>query len=284
MSNIADYRTYYEELSKVRKEFRAQLGQEIADKKIIPPLSLIYYRRFKDRLYNQVAKILSQFKTDLRILDIGCGYGEDLPYIRGYFKQGTIYGIDISINQLFMAVESLKGDDSYRLIQSYAEHISFKNASFDAVIFSEIIEHLPEPELALREISRVLKNEGYLFITTPNKYSYFHAFGTLIPKKNRIWLSRKLKGQWDIDPSKFVPHKDMKEHISLFSLFSLERLLKKYGFLIKNIKGGMLEIPFPYLFDRHPILIRLWELIDKILDFLPFSLYLKANFIIVAKK
>lgn len=284
MSEIADYRQYYEELSKARGLLKSQREEEIKDKKITPPLSLIYIRGFKDKLYRQIAGRASEFKAIPILLDIGCGQGEGLGYIRRYFK-GGICGIDISINQLLMARESLKSDNYCRFAQSYAESVPFKDGSFDCVIFSEVIEHLPQPDISLQEIYRVLKHRGYLFITTPNKYSYFHAIGRLIPLRFRRWLSKRLKGiRWDIDSSEFAPANDMEEHISLFSLSSLRRLLKREGFLIEDIEGGMLEAPVPYLFDRYPLLIRCWSLLDNLVSVMPFCVYLKSHFIVVARK
>lgn len=284
MSNFSDYREYYEELSQRRDDLRTRRDRELNDNIVAPPLSIIHRVKFKDKLYAQIAKKSSGLKASLKLLDIGCGYGMELPSIRMAFGN-TIYGIDISFNQIKMARESLNNDQSYKFTQSYAETLPFKDNSFDAVVFSEVIEHLPKPQVVIREILRLLKKGGCLFISTPNKYAYFHLIGTLIPSPLRNWLSNKLRGtQWDVNPADFVPCPDMKEHISLFSPFSLQRMLKKEGFAIEVTLGGMLETPAPYLFDQNPWLMRCWEALDRMVDLLPFSFYLKANFIILARK
>jgi 2-polyprenyl-3-methyl-5-hydroxy-6-metoxy-1,4-benzoquinol methylase len=52
--------------------------------------------------------------------------------------------------------------------------LDFKDESFDTVISCETIEHVSNPKLALRELHRVLKPGGRLFLTCPN---YFNPFG-----------------------------------------------------------------------------------------------------------
>ena len=53
------------------------------------------------------------------------------------------------------------------LVQACVESLPFRSESVDSVIFTECIEHLLEPEEALREIRRVLKRLGYIVISTP---------------------------------------------------------------------------------------------------------------------
>lgn len=85
------------------------------------------------------------------VLDVGSGAQ---PY-REYIKSISSYiGLDQS--------ERVKPD-----ICGQSTHIPFKENYFDSVICTEVLEHLKEPERCLSEIKRVLKKEGYLYITAP---------------------------------------------------------------------------------------------------------------------
>jgi len=58
--------------------------------------------------------------------------------------------------------ERLKPD-----IVAEATHIPFNNDAFDDVMCMEVLEHLPEPENAIKEIKRILKEDGLLYVTVP---------------------------------------------------------------------------------------------------------------------
>jgi len=99
-------------------------------------------------------------KKDI-VLEIGCGLGILLSKV----KAGEKYGLES--NEFAVATCKKKGlnvrlhEDVYRL--------PFDDKKFDVIIMNEVIEHIPKPEKALREIDRVLKTGGELIITTPNK-------------------------------------------------------------------------------------------------------------------
>ena len=47
--------------------------------------------------------------------------------------------------------------------------LPFQNATFDVVLSTEVIEHVPHPPTAVREFARVLKSGGHLVLSTPNR-------------------------------------------------------------------------------------------------------------------
>ena len=58
---------------------------------------------------------------------------------------------------------------NFKLFNSETELYPYEDATFDVVLFCEILEHLiVDPIKAIAEINRVLKQGGYLILTTPN--------------------------------------------------------------------------------------------------------------------
>jgi SAM-dependent methyltransferase len=93
------------------------------------------------------------------VLDIGCGIG-------AYMKRLSSYGYEcegIETNQDYVSA-CLK--DGLKVQHVNAEELQFAENSFDTVIMIEVLEHLPEPILALREAFRVAKKN--VLISVPN--------------------------------------------------------------------------------------------------------------------
>lgn len=86
------------------------------------------------------------------VLDIGCG---DKPYKHLLYNSSKYFSMEYSdISQK----PDLFGD---------VNRLPFKNTAFDAILFNEVIEHIPNPTKGIEEIYRVLKKDGKLFLTAP---------------------------------------------------------------------------------------------------------------------
>lgn len=74
----------------------------------------------------------------------------------------------------FQAIRTLKeSQDRGHFVVTDATHLPFKRASFSRVIASEVLEHIPDDRLALREIASVMKTGGSLIVTFPHRRAYF---------------------------------------------------------------------------------------------------------------
>lgn len=177
---------------------------------------------------NRVHFILTELKakpTD-KILEVGCGRGFILN-ILSELSPADFHGVDINRKHLAVARKQLK-NRNVRIKYASAYALPYSDHTFDAVVFTEVLEHLGDENKALNEIHRVLKPRGKLIMTVPNKEYPFlwdpinktfeTLFGTHIKKGifSGIWA----------------------HHIRLYGKEQLESVLQNNKFCIKSIAGS----------------------------------------------
>jgi len=109
------------------------------------------------------------------VLDAGCGMGRHLRFLA---KQPNliIVGVDRNTGALREALTSLEKmpdalSTDYLVSEADINRLPFADASFDCVICSEVLEHIPDHEAAVRELIRILKPEGTFVVSVPRYYS-----------------------------------------------------------------------------------------------------------------
>ena len=120
----------------------------------------------------------------LRVLDAGCG---SAAHIR-FPGSAQVVGIDISQRQLDRNASlqaKILGD-----IQTYP----IAAGSFDAIVCWDVLEHLDDPEAALRNLSTALKSGGVLVLACPNPHSLKGLVTKLTPHSFHVWSYRHLRG------------------------------------------------------------------------------------------
>lgn len=97
------------------------------------------------------------------ILDAGCGDGTGIFYLkeRGF---ENLFGVDINPNKYKLAKLNL-GED--RIIDSDITHTPFSDCQFDKVWCSHVLEHSYDPLESLKELKRITKPGGFVFIVLP---------------------------------------------------------------------------------------------------------------------
>lgn len=168
------------------------------------------------------------------VLDVGCAFGFFLDIAREAGAR-ELWGTDITSES--EKVISRKG---YISVRGAFEYIALPENHFDFVFMGDVFEHLQDPFAAVKKVSRIMKQGGFVLITTVN-------FGSL--------FARVAGKRWRL----LVPP----EHIFYWTAQSIQTLFHKYGF------GGRCKTYTVYLtkeyfverfgkqFGFHPPLFRL---------------------------
>ena len=157
---------------------------------------------FLDRGTRRILAILARDHPGGRVLDVGCGVGV-LPALMRERGLDAI-GLEPYDEVCRIARERYVG---LEVICGTLTDADLPQASFDAVTFVDVIEHLPDPLADLRQALRLLRPGGVLFIKTPNLNS----------------LQARLLGRWWYAL-------DTPRHLTLFAPGTLRRMLHAAGF------------------------------------------------------
>ena len=166
-----------------------------------------------------------EFKGKM-VLDLGCGTGW---FSKRAIESGAdVYSIDIGFNLLKKVSEKC---DAKKIV-SDGIFLGIKDGVFDYIIATESIEHTSDPKAVLGEMHRVLKNDGILILTVPNRTWHFTVS---IAKTLKI---RKYDG-----------------YENWVGYYELQKWLHELGFSIERIHGFHL---FPFVLPfLNPVLNKL---------------------------
>jgi len=154
---------------------------------------------------------LSDKNRPSKLLDIGCS---QLDFSKTS-KTIESFGVDIKKSEQYDSLH-------FKQCNLDTEDIPYADNYFDFVVAGEVIEHVKRPFEVIEEVARVLKNGGYLFLSTPNPSYYLE-------------ILKELFGSKKIDDV---------EHLNLFSRIHLTAYLEKKGFSIIEMKRYKFWIPF----------------------------------------
>jgi len=124
----------------------------------------------KDVLDGSVVRsnLVDLFKKDknesINVLEVGCGTGATLLYIKNLYKNANLYGIEIGKNSAKIAstYADIINEDVEKVILPYEEKF------FDYIILGDILEHLKDPWKLLKNLNSCLKSDGYILTVIPN--------------------------------------------------------------------------------------------------------------------
>jgi SAM-dependent methyltransferase len=125
--------------------------------------------------------------ADARVLDVGCGRSELLaPELAGV---GLAVGVDPDL-------ASLRRNETLRIrLAAVGDRLPFRDAAFDLVVLTWVLEHLEHPIEVFGEVRRVLVDGGRAAFVTPNAWNYNAWMIRAVPNAWHPGFTRRLYGR-----------------------------------------------------------------------------------------
>jgi SAM-dependent methyltransferase len=125
-----------------------------------------------------------QDRPELQVLEAGCGSASHL-----HFEQPTHQtGIDISEQQL------QRNSDLDERVLGDIQYFDFQSRRFDVIVCWDVLEHLPNPELALEKFVEAIKEGGLIVLKLPNLLSVKGLLTKYLPHRAHVGVYRYLYG------------------------------------------------------------------------------------------
>jgi ubiquinone/menaquinone biosynthesis C-methylase UbiE len=213
---------------------------------------------WRDEQYYRFKELMPVSGFDgLSIMDFGCGPGHDLVGFALHSKPSRLIGVDISSTSLAQARSrlGLHGFDAeLHHIDTQKQRIPLKDASVDLVRACGVLQHMAEPETALREIRRVLKPGGRFQVLAYNKDSlWWHLYVPYVlqieeGKYAELPLEEAFKRSTDGPNCPFSRSYTREEHIAHIEPHGFT--LETFGVSVSAWEMMLLPKRFPALIDR----------------------------------
>ncbi|MBP7408115.1 MAG: class I SAM-dependent methyltransferase [Flavobacteriales bacterium] len=183
----------------------------------------------QDRIYQLARKwalgskhrLIRRYQPNGRVLDVGCGTGEFLAYLksRGYL----VHGVEPSIK----AREQAIANHAVEVVPSL-EMVAHQER-FKVVTLWHVLEHLPDPRTTLKNLFALIADRGLLVIAVPDRGS---------------WDAQHYGPDWAAW--------DVPRHLSHFQQMDIKRLLHEHGFELVTIKRMWLDAAYvSMLTEKH---------------------------------
>ena len=181
--------------------------------------------------YQQIAKRIA---SGARVLDVGCG-GGDLGFaLQG--KSCALTGLDLKLDRI-----DANRDCYQSLEERDIEKQGFADEKYDVIVFSDVLEHLNDPEKVLDKSRKSLQPGGTVLVSLPN-VAYLD---------NRLGL---LKGNWNYTDEGILD----RTHLKFFTFSTAEKLLVSAGFRIQEIDSEISVIQSTWMSSVFSVLSEAW--------------------------
>ena len=167
----------------------------------------------RDDNYREHLDMLARHRPAGRLLDVGTHCGFFLRMARG--RGWQLCGVEASESSAQIAREAFGLDVRAGLLQD----AQFGAASFELITLVDVLEHVADPLSLLREVRRILADDGVLFIKVPNA-----SYNRLKWRVLRQWARMS---RFDIF--------DAREHLVHYTVATLSRMLAKADFEIVEV-------------------------------------------------
>ena len=216
--------------------------------------TLTFHKRFDE---------IEKYVPTGNVLDVGCAMGFSLK--AALERKWKPYGVELSEYSSSIAKKKF----GQAVFTGTLEEANFESKFFDVIMMSDLIEHVPNPNVLLREANRILKPSGLLAITTPD----INSLSSKIMRKH--WVNIKF------------------EHLFYFSPQTITQMLEKNGFEVRLIIPAVKALNLNYfqtIFNayKRPLITStinaLMRILPESLGKIPFYINAGDMFVIAIKK
>ena len=209
---------------------------------------MLYMEKSRDYFSNIRSDIIRFIEKSNAILEIGCGAGSTLHYIKQKGYAAEVWGIDI------VDLDQKSRLDKFILCDIEESDPDLPVDYFDVIIFADVLEHMINPWDILTRTKKYLKKEGVVIVSLPN----FREISTIY---NII-----IKGDFKYSETGILD----KTHLRFFCKKNIIQIFQQSGFKIKRISNSLFNSRRRKIFNR--------------LTFGVFEEFLTYAFIVVAER
>lgn len=184
--------------------------------------------------------ITKDFVKNKIVLDAACGTGYG-SYFLSLFAD-YVYGVDID-NDTILQNNKKYQKDNLKYICSSVDNLPFENNQFDIIISFETIEHVRDCYKVMSEFKRILKNNGILIISTPNK-----KFSDINKIQNPFHIKEFYEEEFIFMIDKFFKNKIILYQMSNYTSTIVKKYYKENGqvdllnFNLYELKNGYITL------------------------------------------
>jgi ubiquinone/menaquinone biosynthesis C-methylase UbiE len=149
------------------------------------------------------------------ILDIGAGTGENISALKDF---GRVYALDIDHDALALIPQNIVAEKKV----GSACAIPYPDKFFDVIVAFDVMEHIEQDDVMIKEIARTLKPGGFIVLTVP-AFNFLYGAHDIMLKHHRRYNKPMLNQRF----SNFIQHDRGYWYFSLFIPSALYRLITK---------------------------------------------------------
>jgi SAM-dependent methyltransferase len=213
-------------------------------------------------------------REEITILEAGCGSMSHFNH--GIFHNARLVGIDLSEEQLEKNTylkEKILGD-----IQ---DPNSLPASAYDLIICWDVLEHLPDPAMALKNFFHAVRNGGVILLASPNVLTVRGLIVKLTPHIFHVWFYRHIAGHKEAGSPGSWPFKSY--HRFTMSPTFIKKFAKKNDLVVELERYSMWE-SYEYKFFLFKVIWKPLNTLVKMLTFGAIGTDKKMAFQILLKK
>ena len=202
------------------------------------------------------------------ILDNGCGIGMYVKHLNIY--GGKVLGLEFEFDRAKKAAEN-----STMIVNASGEALPFPNGYFDLILSHEVIEHVPDDRLAIKEIVGALRAGGRLALFCPNRGYPFETHGIYWRGKYRFgnvplvnYLPKRLRDR-------------LAPHVRAYSRADVRDLFRNMP--VRLVTQRVIFGAYDNIIARWPTPGRLLRLLLQFLERTPLQIFGLSHFVVVEK-